>query len=76
MVLAVLVHILLAFSCTAVTLDLHVLYGELVVIGQLFPREDFSQGKNNNVFLPKNVYNLAVAIWLKSLINFFSNLET
>ena len=47
------------------TLDLHVLDGELVVVGQLLSGEDFSQGKNDNVFLPKNVYNLAVAIWLK-----------
>ena len=72
-----LVHVFLAFSCTTVALDLYVFNWKLVVVGQLLPRENLSQSKDDYVFLAQNVYDFAVAIWLKkSLINFFCNEET
>ena len=47
------------------TLQFLFFFRELVIIGQLLPREDFSQGKDDDVLAAHDVHNLAVAVGLK-----------
>lgn len=60
-----LIHILSTPASRARAGNLHVFYGEFVVIGQLLTGKDFARGKNDDVLLAVNVNYFGVAIGLK-----------
>ena len=62
------VHVFLAFLGSTVALYFVFFSWKLVVIGQLFTREYFSQRKNYNVLGTKYVHNLAVAVGLEKIV--------
>ena len=63
----ILVHVLLALLGSAVAPDLHLLPRELVVICQFLAGKNLAQSENDDVLLPKNITDFAVAIWLKRM---------
>ena len=59
------IHKFLAFSGTTVTFQFLFFFRELVVIGELLPRENLPQSKNDDMLPAHDVHNLAVAAGLK-----------
>ena len=59
------VHKFLAFSRSAVAFEFLFFLRELVIVGQLLPRENLPQGKNDDMLAAHDVHNLAVAVGLK-----------
>ena len=61
------VHVLLALLGATVAPDLHLLPRELVVICQFLTGKNLAQSENDDVLLPKNITDFAVAVWLKRM---------
>merc|ERR1719334_749337 len=63
------VHVFLAFPCSAMTGDFDFFSGELVVVSQLFSRENLPQCEDDDVLLPQNIADFTVAVWITGVVD-------